>query len=417
MKVREDKSSESASLFKKILVPLDSSANSNSGMKLAIEISKKFGASLVGTHVYAARLHEDRFKQMESGLPPQYQKENELQRQRDVHNVLIDKGLQLISDSYFSTFAKECQEAGIKVEGKNLEGKNFAEIAKETNNGDYDLVIMGALGLGAVEHSIVGTVCERVLRQIRTDCLVVKEDRPLGGDILVAIDGSPSSYWGIKVAISMHKAFGGEIEAVSVFDPYFHQVAFKSIADILSSDAKNVFKFEEQEALHDEIIDKGLARIYQEHLDRAAKLAEKNGVKIKTNLLAGKPYDEIIKHLRWKKYSLLIAGRHGIHTPELDLGGNIENLLRMAPCNMYISSREYELPEEFLEKPEESQVAWEDKTVTRLDRVPFFARGIAKKAVEDFALERGFKKITDEVFNDAVKKLLPPSARKSMGIE
>ena len=416
MEVREDRSSKRASLFKKILVPLDSSANSNSGMKLAIEISKKFDASLVGTHVYAARLHEDRFKQMESGLPPQYQKEDELQRQRDVHNVLIDKGLQLISDSYFSTFAKECQEAGIKVEGKNLEGKNFAEIAKETNNGDYDLVIMGALGLGAVEHSIVGTVCERVIRQIRTDCLVVKEDRPLGGDILVAIDGSPSSYWGIKVAISIQKVFGGEIEAVSVFDPYFHQVAFKSIADILSSDAKNVFKFEEQEALHDEIIDKGLARIYQEHLDRAAKLAEKNGVKIKTNLLAGKPYDEIIKHLRWKKYSLLIAGRHGIHTPELDLGGNIENLLRMAPCNMYISSREYELPEEFLEKPE-SQVAWEEKTVTRLDRVPFFARGIAKQAIEDFAQERDIKKITDDVFNDAVKKLLPPSARKSMGIE
>jgi nucleotide-binding universal stress UspA family protein len=349
-------------------------------------------------------------------LPPQYQQEDELNRQRDVHNVLIDKGLQLISDSYFSTFAKECEEANINVEGKNLEGKNFAEIAKETNTGEYDLVVMGALGLGAVEHSIIGTVCERVLRQIRTDCLVVKEDRPLDGDILVAIDGSPSSYWGINVAISIQEAFGGEIEAVSVFDPYFHQVAFKSIADILSSDAKNVFKFEEQEALHDEIIDKGLARIYQEHLDRAAKLAEKAGVKIKTNLLAGKPYNEIIKHLRWKTYSLLIAGRHGIHTPELDLGGNTENLLRMAPCNLYISSREYDLPEEFLKKTE-SQVGWEEKTERRLDRVPFFARGMAKKAIEDFAQERGVKKITEEIFNNAVKKLLPPSARKSMGIE
>ncbi|MEE8423049.1 MAG: universal stress protein [Thermodesulfobacteriota bacterium] len=414
--MKNKKSNKEASLFNKVLVPLDSSANSNSGMKMAIELAKKYEALLVGTHVYAARLHEDRFKQMESGLPPQYQQEDELERQRDIHNVLIDKGLQLIADSYFSTFAKECQEAGIKVSGKNLEGKNFAEIAKETNNGDYDLVVMGFLGLGAVEHSIVGTVCERVLRQIRTDCLVVKEDRPLGGDILVAIDGSPSSYWGIKVAISIQEAFGGEIEAVSVFDPHFHQVAFKSIADILSSDAKNVFKFEEQEALHDEIIDKGLAKIYQEHLDRAAKLAEMNGAKIKTNLLAGKPYNEIIKHLRWKKYSLLITGRHGIHTPELDLGGNTENLLRMAPCNMYISSREYELPEEFFKRPE-SQVEWEDKTVTRLDKVPFFARGMAKKAIEDFAQERGIKKVTEEVFSDAVKKLLPPSARRSMGIE
>jgi nucleotide-binding universal stress UspA family protein len=408
--------SNHTSLFNRILVPLDNSDNSTSGMKLAIEMAKKFDASLVGTHVYAARLHENRFRQMESGLPPQYQREDELKRQRDIHNVLIDKGLQLISDSYCSVFAKDCAEAGIRVQSKNLEGKNFAEIIKETNEGDYDLIVMGALGLGAVEHSIVGTVCERVVRKIRTDCLVVKEDIPLGGDILVAIDGSSSSYWGIKVAMFLQEAFGGEIEAVSVFDPYFHQVAFRSIADILTSKARSVFKFEEQEALHDEIIDKGLAKIYQGHLDRAARLAETSGVKIKTNLLAGKPYDEIIKHLRWKKYSLLITGRHGIHTPELDLGGNTENLLRMAPCNLFISSRRYELPEELFKNPE-SEIVWDDKTVTRLNGIPFFARGMAKKAIEDFAEESGCQKITDNLFNKAVKKLLPPSARRSMGIE
>ncbi|MFQ5900269.1 MAG: universal stress protein [Thermodesulfobacteriota bacterium] len=407
------------SIFQKILLPLDSSPHSNYSISRALEIGKRFDSLLVATHVYAARLHEDRFKEMETGLPAKYQKEEELERQRDLHGDLIDKGLRLISDSYFSEFAKGCQELGINHEGKNIEGKNFAEIAKEVKTGEYDLVIMGALGLGAVEHSIIGTVCERVVREVRSDCLVVKEDRPFGGDILVAVDGSPSSFWGIKVAMYLKRVFGGEIEAISVFDPYFHQVAFKSIAGILSEEASNVFKFEEQEKLHDEIIDKGLAKIYQDQLNKAGRIAEREGVEIKTTLLAGKPYNEIIKHLSWKKYSVLVTGRQGIHSNGLDLGGNTENLLRMAPCNIIIASREYnDIPEEVgVDGISKDKVVWDDDTIKRLDKIPFFARGMAKKAIEDFAREKGTTSVTDEIFDTAAKKILPSSARGAMGIE
>ena len=48
----------------------------------------------------SARMHDYRFKQMEYTLPEEYQDENELARQRKIHDSLITMGLQLISDSY-----------------------------------------------------------------------------------------------------------------------------------------------------------------------------------------------------------------------------------------------------------------------------------------------------------------------------
>ena len=49
-----------------------------------------------------------------------------------------------------------------------LEGKNYYEIIKEVQREHYDLVIMGAQGLAAVDNSTLGSVCERVVRRIKT---------------------------------------------------------------------------------------------------------------------------------------------------------------------------------------------------------------------------------------------------------
>lgn len=137
-------------MYKSILIPLDNSDYSNSAAELGLRMAKGFGSTLTFSHVYAARLHDDRFRQMESGLPPKYQEENELQRQRDIHDDLITKGLKVISDSYLDAFEKKCTEAGIPYTRHIQEGKNYLEIVKDVQGNGYDLVMMGALGLGVV---------------------------------------------------------------------------------------------------------------------------------------------------------------------------------------------------------------------------------------------------------------------------
>ena len=100
-------------MFKKIYVPVDNSEYSNKAIEMALALAKPWNATIVGSHVYAAKMHDYRFKQMEYTLPEEYQDETELARQRKIHDSLITMGLQLISDSYLDVLQARCQEAGL----------------------------------------------------------------------------------------------------------------------------------------------------------------------------------------------------------------------------------------------------------------------------------------------------------------
>ncbi len=395
-------------MYREILIPLDNSKYSLFAIDVGIKLAKAFAATLTGNHVYAARLHDDRFRQMESGLPPKYQEEKELQRQRDIHNSLIAKGLQIISDSYLDIFDKKCREADVTFKKKAMEGKNYAELVKDIRESKYDLVIIGALGLGELKSSLIGSVCERVIRRIRTDALIIKNTRPIKvkGKIVVAVDGSSQSYAALIGALSISKVFGTELIAVSAFDPDFHVVAFRSLAGVLSEEAGKIFRFKEQEKLHEEIIDKGLAKIYQEHLDRAKEIAEKQGTAINTALLAGKPFDQILRFIEREDISMLALGRTGVHTvPDLDIGSNTENLLRLANCHILIASGEYtpEIKEE--QRVKKETFPWTQEALTRLQRIPLFARALAKEAIEDYARQKGHREITSDIMDEARREM------------
>lgn len=405
-------------MYKEILLPIDNSRYSVFGIDIGIELARKFHSHITGNHVYAARLHDNRFKQMESGLPEKYQEENELQRQRDIHAGLITKGLEIISDSFLDVLEQKCKAANIQCKRRLLEGKNYAKIVEDVKSNPYDLVIMGIQGLGAVNGSMIGSVCERVVRRVKTDILITKNNRLFDKKIIVAVDGSPNSMAAVKSAVAIAKAFGTAVEAVSAFDPNFHYVAFKNIADVLSEEAGKMFRFKEQEQLHEEIIDKGMAKIYQEHLDTAKEIARMDGLEITTKLLSGKPYDEILKYVKDNSPSLLVIGRLGVHSANgLDIGSNTENLLRFAPCNILIVSRDYTPSEEIKKESKKDSLPWTKDAEARLEIIPAFVRGMAIKAIEGFARDKGAKEITADIMEAAVEKLLPPSAREKMGIK
>jgi nucleotide-binding universal stress UspA family protein len=140
-------------MFETIYVPVDNSEYSNASIDLAIELARAFGSRLVGSHVYAARMHDYRFKQMEYTLPEEYQDEQELERQRKIHDTLITRGLRLISDSYLDVMEARCAMSQLPFQPKTFDGQNWQELVKDIEASRYDLVIMGALGMGAVKES------------------------------------------------------------------------------------------------------------------------------------------------------------------------------------------------------------------------------------------------------------------------
>jgi nucleotide-binding universal stress UspA family protein len=400
-------------MYRSIYLPLDNSAHSLRGLDIAMHVAGATGARLTGSHVYAAKLHDRRFRQMEGGLPEPYRKEEKLVEQRDIHDDLITRGLRIISDSYLDVFEGRCHAAGLAGRSVSLEGKNWQELAKDISAGDYDLVVMGALGLGAVESSQLGSVCERVARRIDRDLWVVRDpEERAEGAIVVALDGSPQSYGGLMTAFELGRITRRPVEAVATFDPDFHYVAFNSIAKVLSAEAASVFRFQEQERLHEEIIDSGLARIYQGHLDVATRIAREQGVEIATRLLAGKPFEQLLRHARETSPWLLVMGRIGVHSePGMDLGSATENLLRLCPCNLLLSARCFTPA---LDHIADATMAWTDEAESRMARVPEFVRGMARKAVLQHAAERGHTVVTSDVIDACLQAIMPPGAQEAM---
>ncbi len=349
-------------MYRHICVPVDNSDWSNKAIDLAVELGRVFGAKLTGCHVYAGRLHGYRFKQMEYTLPAEYKDEVELERQRKIHDSLIAMGLQLISDSYLDAMARKAEAAGLGFQRKIFDGRHYKMLIQDARESDYDLVVMGALGMGAVKDSQLGSVTERVVRRVTTDVLVVKspDPDPPEAAIVVGLDGSPQSFHGLKVGIALARATGRPLHAVAVYDPYLHYAMFNGIVGVLSEKAAKIFRFKEQEQLHEEIIDTGLAKIYQSHLEIGRKLAAEDGVELAITLLDGKCFEKLLQFCRKERPWLLILGRIGVHSDEdeTDLGSNTENLLRLAPCHVYLTGGRFYPP---LDVRAEEIIAWTEE--------------------------------------------------------
>jgi nucleotide-binding universal stress UspA family protein len=294
-------------MYETIYVPLDNSDHSNVSAELGLSVARRLGARLVGSHAYAAALHDVRFKQMEFTLPDEYKDETELEKQRRIHDSLIARGLTLISDSYLQRWQLRAVELDVPFEGKHFDGKNFQVIVDDIRSSSYDLVVLGALGQGAVRDSEVGSVCERVLRRIRVDALVVRDlssAEPASGGMTVCIDGSPHSYGALRTACELARSFDRHVEVVTV-------------ADDESGD------------------------LLREHLELARRYARDRGVSASATVLDGAPVEAILAHITRVRPWLLAAGRLGIDAddPDDDIGSVAERLVRRASCNVLVSSR------------------------------------------------------------------------------
>jgi nucleotide-binding universal stress UspA family protein len=391
----------------RILVALDASDYANRALEEAVRLAGSAGGAVTGIHAYAAKLHDNRFRQMEGGLPERYRKEQEMEHQRDVHDSLITRGLGIISDSYHDSAAPLCESAGVAYRRLSPEGKNYRRIVEAAATGDHDVLVLGALGLGAVPGALVGTVCERVVRRCPIDVLVLRSpDRALGdGPLVVGLDGSARSFGALRTALDLGRRLGAPVHAVAAYDPYFHYVAFNKIADVLSEEAGQTFRFKEQEQLHEEIIDSGIAKIYQSHLELARSVAEAEGVEIVCELLDGKPYQAIARYLDKVGASLLLVGKVGIHAdPDLDIGGNAENLLRTAPCHVWFGQVTYTPP---LEAVARETITWTEEAESKMTRVPETARAMVRMAILRFAQESGHTVITSALIEEATARFCP----------
>ena len=381
-------------------------------MQAALALAgQQSGVELIGCHVYAASLHRGRFAEMESGLPEAYQQDERLRQLRHTHASLIEDGLQIISEAYLAPLLQAAQAQGVACRTISRQGVHYVTLLEVIEEHQPDLVVLGAWGHGRVAESELGSLVERVLTHAHScDVLVVRHAWRLQGDVmLVGVDGSPCSYVAVQRTAELARAAGAHMEAVAVYDPFFHSEVFQVIAQVLPEPTQEHFDFRAQQQLHDEIIDRGLEALYQTDLQQGVALARQKGVEASSQLLTGKVFAQLHHYAAARRAALLTVGRWGRHHhPRSLIGSNALNLARLCTTNLLVVA----LPQRPIQPLEaadegEQKLTWTPEAEAVLGRVPAFARPLARQAVEARARQQGINPIPPELVHPPTSKTDP----------
>jgi nucleotide-binding universal stress UspA family protein len=396
-------------MYGKILIALDGSLYSDFAIDIALRFAKGFNLDkLYGCHIYASTMHRTRFMEMEPGLPERYQTEDKIHYLRNTHEDLITDGMQLISDAYLAPLVKKAEPYNINIEGIAPEGRNYAKLIETINKIQPDLVIMGAWGHGKENNHLLGSNTQKLLmHSLNSDLLIVKKPMIFKyNPIVVGIDGSTNSYHALKKGLKIADVYKASIDAIAVYDPYFHTGVFRTIADVLPTEQQKKFNFTAQEKIHDEIIDKGLENLYLESLQKAQIIADSNNKSLYIEVLKGKVYTKLTEYCHLKNSDLLVLGRWGLHKEDISLiGSHAFNAAFSCNCNIlivYPSKKKINIPQ--LKKQETISIQWTPEAENLIKNIPPFARNMAKKMIEDHAREQGFTEIVPELVDEIAKK-------------
>lgn len=389
-------------MYSRILVALDGSECSLAGGEIALSLARSLGSEIVASHIYDARLHSVRFREMEPTLPEQYQKDESISQLREDHKGLIFEGFEALSKGYIEQFLKRAQKNEVFVSQVNREGRNYIELLQIAKEYKIDLIVLGADGLGKVQEGLLGSTTGRVLRLAQCDVLIVRRS-PIKGKVLVGIDGSSEALAALRKAINWGRALGKSLQLVAVYDPYFHNQVFKTMARSLSPERQQEVGLAEQETLHEQFIDGGLEKLYQSFLSQAHEQCSGRGIDTETKLLRGKIFNALVDHAQSTDVDLIVVGRFGHHREDIaKIGSNSEEVARHAQANVLVTEPLRSPQQTAVQK--RSSLEWNKEALESLERIPPFARSMAKQGIEDYVRSKGGTRVTFQDVQEVARR-------------
>jgi universal stress protein A len=146
--------------FQKLLVPVDFSAHSAEALHVAVDLGRRYDASLTLIHVYDPLVY---------ALPDGFTLFTQPQLER-VYEAL---------EGQLASAKAQAVEAGApRVQTKLLQGSIAGQVTEYAARGEFDLVIMGTHGRTGVKHLLLGSIAEKVVRTAACPVLTVKKPTP-----------------------------------------------------------------------------------------------------------------------------------------------------------------------------------------------------------------------------------------------
>ncbi len=230
------------------------------------------------------------------------------------------------ADQQLDEMVKAMAETGLRAQSRvevGIPSQAIQEMAKEF---DSDLVILGTRGLGGMEHILVGSTAERVMRMAPCPVLTVREPAQPEGtaaapkekrapryrNILVPVDFSDCSLEALEYAIQVAKGFDAALLILHVLEPVSFGLDF------------TLRQVEERHQM----------RLRREAwLNEVQTACTSQGLKAEHTLIGGTPVDSILTHTHHHVYDLIVMGTHGRRGITHFVCGSVaEALVRRAPC-------------------------------------------------------------------------------------
>lgn len=145
--------------LRRILVPIDFSPHADTAMAWAVDLARRYDASIVLTHVYQSVL---------LALPDGYV----LQGAVALSDLLIriDEALDAAKKRI------ELMSPGIAVKTVVRQGAPWVEIGALAAETPCDLIVIGTHGRTGLKHALLGSVAEKVVRTAPCPVLTVRMD-------------------------------------------------------------------------------------------------------------------------------------------------------------------------------------------------------------------------------------------------
>jgi nucleotide-binding universal stress UspA family protein len=142
---------------KKILLATDGSETSMRAAKMALDIGKKTGATVMA--IYVVDVH--RLAQLPGYASMPGIKDNLME-------LMFKEG-----DEALEEIEDMARDAGVAYEREVAEGDPGEELLKLCRNPGFDLIVLGTIGKSGLKRFLLGSVAEKVVRHSHVPVLVV----------------------------------------------------------------------------------------------------------------------------------------------------------------------------------------------------------------------------------------------------
>jgi nucleotide-binding universal stress UspA family protein len=207
----------------------------------------------------------------------------------------------------------------LSVETRLRQGDPIANILAETQEGDYDLIVIGACREVGLAQRLLGSVAQAIVRRVPTSVLVVRQAKQELKRVLICTGGLDVANPVIEAGARLAGAARAKATLLYVTSPAASMYAGLGIKETLSK------------LLH---TDTPIAR----HLRHGSEILSQQQVDVELKLRHGVVADEVLREAQEGDYDLVVIGASGAagRIREWLMRNITRQIVEHSPCSVLV---------------------------------------------------------------------------------